>query len=288
MNDFAVPCLVIGARGMLGHDLCLALKDAGAKIVEMDIPEIDICNLSSVRAIFQKVRPRSVINVAAFTDVDGCETQTEAAFSVNAIGPENLAIVARGSGSYLVHISTDYVFDGSKKEPYKEDDPANPLGIYGKSKWEGEVRLRKTLLDNYCIIRTQWLYGANGKNFVDTIIRAAKRNKILKIVNDQLGSPTYTVDLAMAIVRLCQMQATGVFHVTNKGTTTWSDFAAKILEFVGLTNVKIENITTNQLGRAAPRPLYSVLDNTKFENLTSMKMPLWENAVEKYLSGRTV
>ena len=288
MNDFAVPCLVIGARGMLGHDLCSALKDAGAKIVEMDIPEIDICNLSSVRAIFQKVRPRSVINVAAFTDVDGCETQTEAAFSVNAIGPENLAIVARGSGSYLVHISTDYVFDGSKKEPYKEDDPANPLGIYGKSKWEGEVRLRKTLLDNYCIIRTQWLYGANGKNFVDTIIRAAKRNKILKIVNDQLGSPTYTVDLAMAIVRLCQMQATGVFHVTNKGTTTWSDFAAKILEFVGLTNVKIENITTNQLGRAAPRPLYSVLDNTKFENLTSMKMPLWENAVEKYLSGRTV
>ncbi|MGC8658989.1 MAG: dTDP-4-dehydrorhamnose reductase [Desulfomonilaceae bacterium] len=288
MSDLATPCLVIGARGMLGHDLCSTLKQVGVRTVEMDIPEVDICNLSLVRSIFEKLKPETVVNTAALTDVDGCETQVETAFRVNAVGPENLAIVARESGSYLLHISTDYIFDGSKGEPYKENDSPNPLGIYGKSKLEGEVRLQKVLLDNYCIVRTQWLYGTNGKNFVDTIIGAAKRNKVLKIVDDQFGAPTYTVDLATAIVKLWQLRAAGVFHVTNSGITTWSDFASRILNLVGLSDITIENIKTTQLGRPAPRPLYSVLDNSKFENLTGIKMPHWEDAVEKYLCGRTV
>ncbi|MGC8604662.1 MAG: dTDP-4-dehydrorhamnose reductase [Desulfomonilaceae bacterium] len=288
MNDSLPPCLVIGARGMLGHDLCAALNALGTNITGIDLPEIDISILSSVKSIFEKVKPKLVINVAALTDVDGCETQKEAAFKVNANGPENLAIVGKDMGLFLVHISTDYVFDGSNNRPYKEDDLPNPLGVYGKSKLEGEVRLTKVLSQNYCIIRTQWLYGKNGRNFVDTIIGAGQKNKTLNIVKDQYGSPTYTKDLSTAIIKLCAMKATGVFHVTNSGFTTWSNFASKIFALVGINDVEIQDIDTQRLGRPAPRPLYSVLDNSKFERFTGMKLPHWENAIQKYLLGRKV
>ncbi len=288
MKDFLLPCVVTGAQGMLGHDLCAALTLAGTHVVKMDVPEIDISSLSSVLEVLGKVKPKLVINVAALTDVDGCETQEDLAFKVNATGPENLAIAAKRLGSFLVHISTDYVFDGNQTSPYKEDDPPNPLGIYGKSKFEGEVKLKTVLHDDYCIIRTQWLYGANGKNFVDTIIGAGQRNKTLRIVNDQFGSPTYTVDLSAAIIKLCEIKATGVFHVTNYGYTTWSDFALKILRLKGLDDVKIEDINTRDLGRPAPRPLYSVLDTSKFEGLTGIKLRPWEDALEEYLTRRTL
>ncbi|MGP8284219.1 MAG: dTDP-4-dehydrorhamnose reductase [Desulfomonilaceae bacterium] len=287
MKDFLAPCIVVGARGMLGRDLCASLREIETHIVEMDIPEMDISSLSSVMDVMGKVKPKLVINVAALTDVDGCESQQEQAFKVNATGPENLAVAVNELGSFLVHISTDYVFDGSKNMPYREDDPPNPLGIYGKSKLEGELSIKRVLSTNYCIIRTQWLYGANGKNFVDTIIKAGGKNKTLKIVNDQFGSPTYTVDLSAAIIKLCLMRANGVFHVTNSGYTTWSGFASKIFKLVGLDDVDIQDIDTRRLGRPAPRPLYSVLDNSRFVRLTGIKLPQWEDAVGKYLSGRT-
>ncbi|MCX5872585.1 MAG: dTDP-4-dehydrorhamnose reductase [Deltaproteobacteria bacterium] len=288
MTDFPVPCLVTGASGMLGRDLCRALTQAGIHIIEMDVEEIDISSLSSVLEVFNTVKPKVVINVAAITDVDGCESTEDLAFSVNAVGPENLAKAAADSGSFLVHISTDYVFDGTKTEPYQEDDPTNPIGVYGKSKLEGEIRLQKTLPKNHCIIRTQWLYGAHGKNFVDTIIRAGAGSKTLRIVNDQRGAPTYTVDLSEAIIKLCQLKATGVFNVTNCGSTTWSDFAAKILKLSGLNEVQIQEISTQELGRPAPRPLYSVLDNSKFERLMGTRLRRWEDALDEYLSKRNI
>ncbi len=288
MEDFLGPCIVVGARGMLGQDLCAALREAGTQTVEMDIPEMDITSLSSVVGVLGKIKPKLVINVAALTDVDGCESQQEQAFRVNATGPENLAMAASNLGSFLVHISTDYVFDGSKNRPYTEDDLPNPLGTYGKSKLEGELGIKRVLTTNYCIIRTQWLYGANGKNFVDTIIGAGKTNKALEIVNDQFGSPTYTVDLSAGIIKLCSIGANGIFHVTNSGYTTWSGFASKIFKLAGLDDVEIQNIDTRRLGRPAPRPLYSVLDNSRFTRLTGMKLPNWEDALGKYLSGRTV
>ncbi len=288
MKDLLASCMVVGAYGMLGRDLCAALKEMDTHVIEMDIQEMDISSLSSVMGVMRKVKPKLVINVAALTDVDGCESQQEQAFRVNARGPENLAMAVNDLGSFLVHISTDYVFDGSKNQPYAEDDPPKPLGIYGKSKLEGELGIKRVLSSNYCIIRTQWLYGANGKNFVDTIIEAGGKNKTLKIVNDQFGSPTYTVDLSGAIIKLCLMGASGVFHVTNSGYTTWSDFASKIFKLVGLDDVEIEDIDTRSLGRPAPRPLCSVLDNSRFTRLTGMKLPRWEDSLGKYLSGRTV
>ncbi len=288
MEDFLGPCIVVGARGMLGQDLCAALREAGTQTVEMDIPEMDITSLSSVVGVLGKIKPKLVINVAALTDVDGCESQQEQAFRVNATGPENLAMATSNLGSFLVHISTDYVFDGSKNRPYTEDDLPNPLGTYGKSKLEGELGIKRVLTTNYCIIRTQWLYGANGKNFVDTIIGAGKTNKALEIVNDQFGSPTYTVDLSAGIIKLCSIGANGIFHVTNSGYTTWSGFASQIFKLAGLDDVEIQNIDTRRLGRPAPRPLYSVLDNSRFTRLTGMKLPNWEDALGKYLSGRTV
>ena len=259
MLDFLVPCLVTGARGMLGRDLCAALNQAGVGYVATDLGDIDVGSLDSVRHVFNDVKPGMVINLAAMTDVDGCESSRDEAFRVNAAGPENLALASRDFGSYFVHISTDYVFDGSKNEPYLEDDTPHPLGIYGKSKLEGETRLRRVLERNYLIVRTQWLYGSNGKNFVDTIVGAAKRNSKLKIVNDQRGAPTYTVDLADSILKLCQLKPSGIFHVTNSETTTWSNFASKILNFAGIEGVEIEEISTEQLARPAPRPLFSVL-----------------------------
>ena len=286
MLDFLVPCLVTGARGMLGHDLCAAFNRAGVDYVATDLGDIDVGSLDSVRHVFNDVKPGMVINLAAITDVDGCESSRDEAFRVNATGPENLALASRDFGSYFVHISTDYVFDGSKNQPYLEDDTPSPLGIYGQSKLEGEIRLRRVLERNYLIIRTQWLYGSNGKNFVDTIVEAAKRNSKLKIVNDQQGAPTYTVDLADSILKLCQLKPSGIFHVTNSETTTWSNFASKILNFAGIDGVEIEEISTKQLARPAPRPLYSVLDTSKFERFTGMKMRSWEEAVREYISTR--
>jgi dTDP-4-dehydrorhamnose reductase len=286
MDEFAVPCLVIGAKGMLGRDLCSAMKLAEIQIIEMDVDEIDISSKPSVLEAFHRTKPSMVINLAAVTDVDGCESKQDLAFNVNAVGAENLAIASREFGSFLIHMSTDYVFDGSSDKPYREDDSPNPLGVYGKTKFEGERRIRESLHQNYCIVRTQWLYGEHGKNFVDTIIRAGKQNKKLRIVNDQYGAPTYTVDLAEAIIELGRLGLSGIFHVTNSGNTTWSGFASRILGMAGLTDVEIEEINTEELGRPAPRPLYSVLDNSRFERSTGMKLRCWENALQEYLSKR--
>ncbi|MFH0960634.1 MAG: dTDP-4-dehydrorhamnose reductase [Pseudomonadota bacterium] len=286
MDEFPVPCLVIGANGMLGRDLCSAMRLAQIQIVEMDVNEIDISNKPSVSDVFRKAKPLTVINLAAVTDVDGCESRQDLALSVNGVGAENLAMASREFGSFLIHISTDYVFDGSSDKPYLEGDSPHPLGVYGKTKLEGEIRIRNSLPENHLIVRTQWLYGQHGKNFVDTIIRAAKQNNKLRIVNDQHGAPTYTVDLAEAIIELGRRRFSGIFHVTNSGSTTWSGFASKILGIAGVTDVEIEEINTEELGRPAPRPLYSVLDTSKFETLTGMKLRSWEDALQEYLSRR--
>ncbi len=271
---------------MLGRDLCSAMRLAKIRLVEMDIDEIDISSMPSVLGAFRKAKPRMVINLAAVTDVDGCEFKQDLAFSVNALGAENLAIASREFGSFLIHMSTDYVFDGSSDKPYRENDLPNPLGVYGKTKFEGEIRIQEALPMNHLIIRTQWLYGEHGKNFVDTIIEAARQNKKLRIVNDQHGAPTYTVDLAEAIIELGGLRLSGIVHCTNSENTTWSGFASRILGMVGLTDVEIEEINTEELGRPAPRPLNSVLDTSKFERLTGMKLRCWENALQEYLSKR--
>jgi dTDP-4-dehydrorhamnose reductase len=280
------PCLVVGSKGMLGTDLVKLLQERGLQTVALDIDEIDIRMADSVMDAFAEYRPGVVFNVAAYTDVDGCESSPEEAFNINAQGPRNLAVASLNAGSFLVHLSTDYVFDGSKGAPYVEEDPINPLGAYGRSKAEGERYVRELLPERHCIVRTQWLFGLHGKNFVEAILSQAQKTDKLRVVSDQRGSPTYAPDLATALVRVCELGSRGTLHVTNSGEATWYEFARTILDLAGLGSVRVEPITTEELGRPAPRPAYSVMDNARFIELTGLGLRSWEEALGAYLNER--
>jgi len=286
MGAFQGPYLVIGARGMLGTDLMKVLERAGIDAVGLDNEDVDIVQQDSVERALAMYEPRLIINVAAFTDVDGCESRTELAFAVNAIGPENLARAAGRVGALLLHISSDYVFDGKKTCPYVEDDPMSPVGVYARSKAEGEIRIRRLLPENHCIVRTQWLFGMNGRNFVEAILAAAQTRGMLSVVNDQHGSPTYTRDLAGALIGLCRIGYRGTIHVTNSGHTTWYDFAVRIVRSLGLSSVRVEPLRSSDLGRPAPRPLYSVLDTSRYVAVAGAPLRTWEEALDEYLEFR--
>ncbi len=286
MTKFSEPYLVVGARGMLGTHLVGLLEEAGLEFLAVDLDEIDITSADSVREAFDSARPGTVINCAAVADVDGCETASEKAFSVNAHGADNLAIACRQFHSVLVHISTDYVFDGLKGSPYVEEDTMNPLGVYGASKAAGETRVREIIPERHSIVRTQWLFGLYGKNFVEAMLGLAREKDVLRVVNDQYGSPTYAQDLAAGLIELCRLGALGTFHVTNSGYTTWYGFASAILQRMGMDSVRVEAMTTAELGRPAPRPLYSVLDNSRYVELTGAPLRSWEEALDEYLLKR--
>lgn len=286
MSRLREPYVVVGAKGMLGKDLVRVMRESGISTISLDVDGIDIRRADSTQEVISAIEPGVIVNVAAVTDVDGCESNPSEAFSVNAHGAGNLAKAARTCGAFMIHISTDYVFDGNKRSPYREDDPENPMGIYGKSKLQGEMAVSDLLPKNHCIVRTQWLFGLNGKNFVETILSAAEQRDVLKVVDDQTGSPTYTIDLASAIIQLAGTGAQGIVHVTNSGETTWYHFARRIIEQGGLTKVRVQPIKTQELGRPAPRPAYSVLDNTKFIKLVGGPLRSWEEALAEYLRKR--
>lgn len=279
------PYLVIGSKGMLGTDLVRLLEESGQDTVPADQGDIDIGNFKSVNSVVKEILPSVMINVAALTDVDGCETKVEEAFRVNGEGPLHLARAARAWGAFLVHLSTDYVFDGNKRTPYVEDDPIRPLGTYAKSKAIGEQSVREALPDNHCIVRTQWLFGLHGKNFVETILSLAEKQELIRVVNDQYGSPTYSRDLSAAILRLCRARARGTVHVTNSGETTWYDFAATIVRQSAASAV-VEPMSSAELNRPAPRPKYAVLDNSRFASIAGGPLRKWEEALSDYLETR--
>jgi dTDP-4-dehydrorhamnose reductase len=272
--------LVAGAEGMLGHDL-LAMFSGAARGISRE--EMDITSFTSVRTALLTLKPRVVINAMAFTDVDGCESRRELAFRVNGEGVRHLAEITAEIGAKLVHISSDYVFDGRKGNPYVEEDPVNPLSIYGKSKLTGEDNTR--LNQDHLVIRTQWLYGMNGRNFVETMLRLAREKDQLEIVNDQTGSPTWTVDLALAVSALIGKNCCGTYHAVNSGYCSWFDFAAAIFAEQGL-EMRLQPITSEKLSRPAPRPLFSVLDCSKLQRDTGLKMEGWMDALKKYLYER--
>jgi len=281
--------LVIGARGMLGRDLVKVLRSSsevglasGWKIFEWDIDEIDIREEKSTIEKIEKAKPHIVINVAAYTDVDGCESQEEKAFAINAEGMKHIALGALKSRAKVVYLSTDYVFDGTKRKPYLESDLPNPLNVYGRSKLKGEEYIRNLVQDGL-IIRTQWLYGKHGKNFVASILHQAEEKKVLSIVNDQIGSPTYTVDLSEAISLLIRHDARGIFHVTNSDLCSWYTFGKALLKFSGRRDVRVIPISTRELNRPAPRPLYSVLNCQKFKRETGAPLRSWPEALQDYL-----
>ena len=272
--------IVAGARGMLGRDL-LAVFGGEARGVSHQ--EMELTDPSSVSALLAALRPSVVINAIAFTDVDGCETERDKAFAVNGEGVRNLALATREIGARLVQVSTDYVFDGSKETPWLEDDPVNPLSVYGRSKLVGEEAAR--LNPDHLIVRTQWLYGLHGKNFIETMLRLGGEREEVAVVHDQVGSPTWTVDLSLAIRALMEKDLRGTFHAANGGYCSWFDFARAIFREAGL-GTRVRPITTEELGRPAPRPRYSALDCSKLTRETGFTPEGWEEALKKYLKER--
>jgi dTDP-4-dehydrorhamnose reductase len=273
--------LIVGANGMLGRDI-MAL--AGDQTMGVDIDEIDITSLESTERIIRTLKPEIVINCAAYTDVDGCESNVEKAMQVNGEGVAHLAMATREIGARLVHVSTDYVFDGGKCSPYVEGDAPCPLGIYGESKLAGEMNA--AFNPDHLIVRTQWLYGLHGKNFVETMLRLALEKDELAVVDDQTGSPTWTVDLSHAILALLKSDQRGVYHAANSGFCSWNEFAKAIFEESGLS-VKVNGMTTDELNRPARRPLYSTLDCSKLEQETGVRLQPWRSALKAYLQLRS-
>jgi dTDP-4-dehydrorhamnose reductase len=281
--------LVIGAKGMLGRDLVKVLystfrtdKHSNWEVLEWDIDEIDIREEKKTVTKIESFQPEIVINVAGYTDVDGCESNEEKAFAVNAEGMKHVALGALRCHAKVVYLSTDYIFDGKKREPYLEDDLPNPLNVYGRSKWKGEQYVRE-LVEDALIVRTQWLYGRYGNNFVTSILRQVREKKVLSIVNDQIGSPTYTVDLSEAISVLLQYDVRGVFHVANSDLCTWYTFGQAILKLSGMERVKVIPISSKELGRPAVRPPYSVLNCQKLRQVTGMTLRPWSEALKDFL-----
>lgn len=275
--------LVIGAKGMLGTDLMKVLHSfPSAEIIGWDIDEIDIRVEKDTIERIGRLRPEVVINVAAYTNVDECESQPEKAFAINAEGMRHVVLGTTKCHAKVVYLSTDYVFDGKKKGPYLESDLTHPLNVYGRSKLQGE-RYVQELTENGLIVRTQWLFGKGGNNFVASILRQAREKKELSIVNDQLGSPTYTVDLARAISALIERDRKGIFHVANSDECTWFRFAQSILEFSGIAGVSLRPISSKELNRPAVRPPYSVFDCSKLKEEAGVTLRPWSEAVKEYL-----
>ena len=272
--------LVIGSKGMLGQELMGVLE---GDVRGVDIDEIDITSLESVRRVVLTVKPRVIINAAAYTDVDGCESNPDIAIEVNGEGVAYLAMAAAEVGAKLVQISTDYVFDGTKGTPYEEDDPTSPLSVYGSSKKAGELNVK--IAPEWLIVRTQWLYGLHGKNFVETMLRMGSEKKELSVVDDQIGSPTWTMDLCRSIKALLGKGCNGIYHATNSGSCSWNEFAKAIFAEAGM-QVEVNPMTTEQLGRPAPRPLYSVLSNARLINDTGWQPQQWRDALREYLQNR--
>jgi dTDP-4-dehydrorhamnose reductase len=273
--------LVTGADGQLGREIVQRLDGkAGYELTAMDIDKLDITSSYKVFDTIEALRPHVVINCAAYTKVDACEENVDLAYRINAIGPQNLAAATFDIGAKLVHISTDYVFDGTSKVPLKEDAKTNPINVYGASKKLGEEMVR-SLNPRHFIFRTAWLYG-DGKNFVRTMLSLGQKGDIIRVVNDQIGSPTSTVDLSNCIIEMMHTNSYGTYHATCQGSCSWYDFAKEIFRLKGM-NVEVVPITTEELGSIANRPGYSVLDNFMLRLIDKDIFRNWQDALYEYI-----
>lgn len=287
--------LVTGAKGQLGTQLINILKNGIAELGELpskikpceiaafDKSELDITDLKAVREILHKEKPEVIINCAAYTNVDGCETNEDLAFKINSIGPKNLAIIGEEIGAKIVHLSTDYVFQGNGNKPYREYDSLNPVSVYGKTKALGEEYVRE-FSSKYFIVRTAWVYGYSGKNFVKTIIKAAKEKGHLTVVNDQRGNPTNAEDLAYHILKLMTTEEYGIYHCSGEGECTWYDFAKAIVELSGI-NCTVDSTTSEKFNSAAKRPTFSSLDNMMLRCTVGNEMRPWEEALKVFIKN---
>ncbi len=273
--------IVTGCNGQLGREINRLYEgNKDIELINTDVDELDISNVNAVINLAKRVEPFAIINCAAYTAVDACETNQDLAFKVNALGPRNLAIAARETGAKLVHVSTDYVFNGTKKTPYYESDPLCPQSVYGATKAEGEKMIQQ-MMHRFFILRTAWLYG-EGKNFVKTMLRLSETNDTVRVVGDQYGTPTSAYELARAIDSLLFTSNYGIFHATCEGSCNWAEFAEEIFR-LARKNTKVEAITTAEYGAPANRPANSILENYMLKVTNGYQFADWHDAIAKYI-----
>jgi dTDP-4-dehydrorhamnose reductase len=282
--------LLIGSNGQLGTDLHAHLQGAGHSVIAATRETLDICNSEQVNTNIRDAAPELVINTAAFHNVELCETEALQAFGVNAIAIRNLALACANAKSDLMHFSTDFVFGGDARQPYKETDLPGPVNVYGASKLAGEHLLALTM-DRHYIVRTCGLYGTAGSrsrygNFVEKILKRAVAGEPIRVVDDQVLTPTSTVDLAQAVLQLIQYKSYGLYHITNEGECSWYQFACRAIELRGI-QADIQPVSSEELGAKVKRPEYSVLSKEKLYSLGTPDMPHWEEALARYLRAKS-
>ena len=277
--------LLTGANGQLGREIQKQYKGKDVELILTDVAELDITDVNAVNKFVNEKKPEVIINCAAHTQVDKCEEQVDLAYKINAIGPKNLATAANSIGAEIVQVSTDYVFSGEDSSPLTEFEATNPQSVYGKTKLGGE-NFVKVLNPKHYIVRTAWLYG-DGNNFAKTMINLSKKLDEIRVVNDQIGTPTSTVDLARVIIKLIEEKNYGIFHCTCKGVCSWYDFAREIFTIKGITT-KLTPCTTEEYGSATKRPKYSVLRNYMLELTTGDITRDWKEAIAEYLKDLEV
>jgi dTDP-4-dehydrorhamnose reductase len=277
--------LIIGANGMLGKDLVKALSDSSLEFLGLGKSDLDISDPLATEKKLLEIKPSAVILSAAYTLVDNCEDQKDLANLINGDGAKNVALACKKIKAMLLYVSTDYVFDGSKDGPYIEDDQPAPINAYGQSKLLGEHNVSE-ILEKFLIIRTSWLFGLGGKNFVESILNRGQKEEDLRVVNDQVGAPTYTKDLAIAIVKLIQQDTNGIINISNDGECSWQEFAKAIYSEIGLDEGKVASISTDEYGAKAPRPKNSRLSSERFEKVVGYKLRPWKEALKDYLNQR--
>ena len=279
--------LITGVTGQLGGEMVAALRGQDHEVIAADEERMDFLHPQQAATVVGAEQPDWVINCAAYTQVDRAESEPEAAFTINRDAPAQLARAVAGYGGRFLQVSTDFIFDGSQTRPYVEEDVPNPLGVYGRSKFEGEQAVLAAL-PNAIILRTAWVYGVHGHNFVKTMLRLAGEGKPLRVVSDQIGTPTWTRDIVMAIKALVEQEAAGTYHFTAAGETSWQGFANAIFEEavaagIELQTTQAEPIPTSEYPTAATRPAYSVLDTTKIRPCLSAPIPDWRDSLKKML-----
>lgn len=280
MNDNEKIVLVTGARGQLGHDIVKELTNHNIKYIATDSDDLDITDEKMVKDFFENHSISHVIHSAAYTQVDKAEVEKELNHKINVYGTSNIVNECMKYDIPMVYFSTDYIFGGEGSEPYHVDDKANPLGEYAKSKYEGELLVKK--LNKYYIVRISWVFGINGNNFIKTMLKLAETKNELNIVSDQIGSPTYTVDLSKLIIDMIQTDKYGVYHATNEGFVSWADFAREIFKRTN-KNVVVHNVTTEEYNAKALRPKNSRLDKSKLVENGFSKLPTWQDALDRFL-----
>ena len=268
---------------MLGHDVCAVARDAGHDVIAATREDVDVTEADAVRAAVAGARPDAIVNCAAWTDVDGAEADEETATRVNGAGAGHVAAAAAAARAFLVHVSTDYVFDGAASSPYREDSEPAPLSAYGRSKLAGERAVAAAAPDSHALVRTSWLFGVHGGNFVATMLRVGAERDEVTVVDDQIGSPTYTGHLARGLLELAEARVPAVFHLVGGGSCSWHDLAVETFTRSGI-DCRVRRGRTADLGRPAPRPAYSVLGVTR---PGTPILPPWRDGLEDYLAART-